>query len=125
MAQSLTDVLSQIRGGSALYEAGQALQECVQATRDTGKPSKLTFSVTIEPDKTDETVVTLQPDITVKLPKKPKAKGIFFMDKNGRLTREDPRQIELELERKAGLEKAGAIAFEQSQQNLDKVGRGN
>lgn len=117
MAQNLSDILSQIRGGAALHEAGASLQECVQATRDTGKPSKLTFTITVEPDKTDETVVTLQPDITVKLPKKPKAKGIFYVDGHGRLTREDPRQIELELERKEKLAEAGATA-------LTQVGRG-
>lgn len=117
MAQSLTDVLSQIRGGAALHEAGQALQEVVQAVRDTGKAGKLTFSITVEPDKTDETVVTLQPDLTVKLPKRPKAKGIFFMDRHGGLHREDPRQVEMELERKAKIEEQGVTA-------LTQVGRG-
>lgn len=117
MAQNLTEILSQIRGGAALEEAGRDLQELVQAVRDTGKPGKLTFSITVEPDKTDETVVTLQPDVTLKIPKRAKAKGMFYMDSHGRLTREDPRQIELELERKAKLEEAGAVAMTQ-------VGRG-
>jgi hypothetical protein len=117
MAQNLADILSQIRGGTALHEAGIALQECVQATRDTGKASKLTFTITIEPDKGDETAVTLQPDITVKLPKKQRAKGIFFVDGQGRLYREDPRQTELELERKEKLAEQGATA-------LTQVGRG-
>ena len=115
--QSFIDVLSQIRGGSALNDAAKDLQELVQAVRESGKPGKLTFSITVEPDKTDETVVTLQPDVTLKLPKKARAKGIFYMDMHGRLTREDPRQIELELERKANLEAQGATA-------LDRVGRG-
>lgn len=39
------------------------------------------------------------------------------MDRHGNLTREDPRQIELELQRKAELEEAGAVA-------LERVGRG-
>jgi len=117
MAQNLMDILQQIRGGTALHEAGVALQELVQSVRDTGKPGKLTFSIMVEPDKVDETVVTLQPDISVKLPRRPKAKGIFFVDGHGRLTRDDPRQIELELERKAKLEEQGATA-------LDRVGRG-
>lgn len=117
MAQNLADILGQIRGGSALAEAGAALQECVQATRDTGKPSKLTFTIKIEPDKTDETVVTLQPDIDVKLPKRPKAKGIFYMDAQGRLTREDPRQAQMEFERQEELKAQGATA-------LNQVGRG-
>lgn len=117
MAQNLMEILTQIRGGQAVEEAGRDLQELVQAVRETGKPGKLTFSITVEPDKTDESVVTLQPDVTLKIPKRAKAKGIFYMDSHGRLTREDPRQIELELERKAKLEEAGAVA-------IGQVGRG-
>lgn len=115
--QSFLDVLSQIRGGAALTDAGKDLQELVQAVREAGKPGKLTFSITVEPDKADDSVVTLQPDVVLKLPKKARAKGIFYMDRHGNLTREDPRQIELELERKAGLEAQGAVA-------LERVGRG-
>lgn len=117
MAQSLTDILQQIRGGSALEDAGKDLAELVKAVKDCGKAGSITFKITVEPDKADETVVTLQPDIVLKLPKKARAKGIFFMDRHGTLTREDPRQIELELERKAGLEAQGAAA-------LSRVGRG-
>lgn len=116
--QAFLDVLSQIRGGAALSDAAKDLQELVQAVRETGKPGKLTFSITVEPDKADEGVVTLQPDVTLKLPKRPRAKGIFYMDQHGNLTREDPRQLEMELQRKAGLEAQGAIA-------LERVGRGN
>lgn len=115
--QSFLDVLQQIRGGAALTDAAKDLQELVQAVRDTGKKGKLTFCITVEPDKADETVVTLEPEIVLKLPKKPRAKGIFFMDRHGTLTREDPRQLELEMERKAGLEASGAVA-------LERVGRG-
>jgi len=60
----------------------------------------------------------------IKKPKRPYAKGLFFVDQHGGVHREDPRQIELELTRKADIEKAGAIAFEQSQRDIDKVGRG-
>lgn len=118
MAQNLADILGQIRGGAVLHDAGKALQECVQAVRDTGKPATLTFKIKVEPDKTDETVVTLQPDIDVKLPRKPRAKGIFYMDAQGRLTKEDPRQTEMELERAEKLKDQGVTA-------LSQVGRGN
>lgn len=115
--QSFLDVLSQIRGGAALTDAARDLQELVQAVRDTGKAGKLTFSITVEPDKADEGVVTLQPDVILKLPKKARAKGIFYMDRHGNLTREDPRQIEMALQKKAELEEQGAVA-------LERVGRG-
>jgi hypothetical protein len=115
--QSFLDVLSQIRGGAALADAAKDLQELVQAVRDTGKKGKLSFSIEVEPDKAGEGVVWLLPDVVLKLPKKPRAKGIFYMDKHGNLTREDPRQLELEMKREAELAEQGAVA-------LNKVGRG-
>lgn len=122
--QSFLDVLSQIRGGSALADAARDLQELVQAVRDTGKSGKLTFSITVEPDKADETVVNLQPDITLKLPKKPRAKGIFFVDKRGNLTREDPRQLELLAEQEAEREARREAERAAGVTHLNQVGRG-
>jgi hypothetical protein len=118
--QSFLDVLSQIRGGAALTDAAKDLQELVQAVRETGKPGKLSFSITVEPDKADETVVTLQPDVTLKLPKKPRAKGIFYMDRHGTLTREDPRQLELLAEKEVEKERQAAEGIT----HLERVGRG-
>lgn len=117
MSQSILDVLSQIRGGAALIDANKELRAVVQAVKATGKKGKITLSIDIEPDKTDETVVTFQPDITIKVPKKPYAKGLFYVAPNGDVSREDPRQIELELERKEKLASEGVTA-------LAAVGRG-
>lgn len=118
MARPIFDVLSQIRGGAAINDAAKDLNELVKAVKETGKPGKLTFTMTVEPDKTDNTVVTIQPDVTLKLPKKPRAKGIFYIDeRTGDLTREDPRQLDMLKEREAKLAEQGATA-------LSTVGRG-
>lgn len=119
--QSIAGVLSQIRGGAALIDANNELSEVVRAVKATGKSGSITLKITVEPDKTDDTVVTFQPDVAVKKPKKPYAKGIFFFDdKTGQISREDPRQLELlaekEMER-AEQEAAGVT-------HLDRVGRG-
>lgn len=104
MSQSITDVLSQIRGGAALKEAGAELADVVRAVKATGKKGSITLKIDIEPDKTDDTVVTFQPDLTIKKPKKPFAKGIFYFDeKTGNVSREDPRQLEMQMEREAEL----------------------
>ena len=124
MAQNLISILQGIRGGAALTDASKELAEVVRAVKECGKKGSITLKIDIEPDKADETVVTFQPDVTIKKPKRPYAKGLFFVDQHGGVHREDPRQIELELTRKADIEKAGAIAFEQSQRDIDKVGRG-
>jgi leucyl aminopeptidase (aminopeptidase T) len=122
MAQLLTDVLGQIRGGAALIDAGKDLAELVKAVKECGKAGSITFKITVEPDKTDDTVVTLQPDVTCKMPKKPRAKGLFYVDaKTGALFREDPRQLELEMERKAAKE---ATAAELHEKGITTIGRG-
>lgn len=118
MAQSIAHVLSQIRGGQALTDGNDLLHDLTKAVKATGKKGTLTLTIVVEPDKTDDTVVTLQPDVTIKKPKRAYPKGIFYVnDKTGELTREDPRQIELELERQAELKEQGAIA-------MSRVGRG-
>jgi hypothetical protein len=118
MARPIFDVLSQIRGGAAIHDAAKELNDLVRAVKDTGKSGTLTIKLTVEPDKTDDTVVTIQPDVTLKLPKKARAKGIFYVDpKTYDITREDPRQLELLKEREA--ERA-----EQGVASLSQVGRG-
>lgn len=123
MSQSITDVLTQIRGGAALKDAGAELAEVIRAVKATGKKGSITLKIDIEPDKTDDTVVTFQPDITVKKPKKPYAKGIFFFDeRSGNVSREDPRQMELEMERKAEREAERERFHEEG---IATIGRGN
>lgn len=118
MARPIFDVLSQIRGGAAINDAAKELNELVRAVKETGKAGSLTIKLTVEPDKTDNTVVTIQPDTTLKLPKKARAKGIFYVDeKTGDLTREDPRQIQMQLEKTAEREQQGIASIE-------KLGRG-
>lgn len=118
MAQSIIHTLSQIRGGAALADADRLCADVVKAVKETGKKGSVTLTIIIEPDKTDNTVVTLQPDVTVKTPRRAYAKGIFFVDdRTGELSREDPRQIEMDLKRKAELAEQNAVA-------ITKVGRG-
>lgn len=118
MARPIFDVLSQIRGGAAINDAAKDLNELCRHVKETGKAGTLTIKLTVEPDKTDNTVVTIQPDVTLKLPKKPRAKGIFYVDdRTGDVTREDPRQLEL-------LKEKVAERAEQGVASLNQVGRG-
>lgn len=116
MAQSIVLVLSQIRGGQALVKAEQGLEDIIEAVKSTGKVGELTLNIKVIPDKTDELIVRIKPKVKLSIPERDFAEGIFFID-GKKLSRQDPRQIELELERKANLEAQGATA-------LDRVGRG-
>lgn len=120
MAQSLIDVMSQVRGGFALHKAGERLQEVLEAVRDTHQAGELTLTLKIKPDKNDERVVTIQPIIKTKVPEKGFTEGIFFVDDDGNVTREDPKQIKMQLDR----EKQGVTTMQQAEKNLEHVGRG-
>lgn len=117
MARPIFDVMSQIKGGAAIHDAAKDLNELVRAVKATGKAGSLTIKLTVEPDKADDTVCTIQPDVTLKLPKKARAKGIFYIDDKGDLTREDPRQLEL-------LKERAAERAEQGVASLSQIGRG-
>lgn len=120
MAQSLVDIMSQIRGGFAMHEAGKKLTEIVQAVNSTKKPGELTITIKVAPDKVDDRVVTMKPSIKAKIPEKGFNEGIFFIGADGKLTKEDPAQMAMELERK----QQGVATLERSEAALEQLGRG-
>jgi len=126
MGQNITEVMMQIRGGAALDDAGKRLAEVVLAVKATGKKGSITLKIDIEPDKQDDTVVTFQPSLEVKVPRKPYAKGIFYVDeRNGNVSREDPKQLELLAEQNAEKEAERERQRAEGIVRLDQVGRGN
>lgn len=120
MSQSFTDIMSQIRGGFALTVAGRKLEELTKAVRETGKKGSITFTISVEPDKVDENVVNVVPKIVAKIPEKGFTPGVFFVDENGKLTREDPRQLEMLKEQEA----QGIANISAQQSRLGQIGRG-
>lgn len=120
MTQAITDILGQLRGGYALHEAGKRMDECVRAVRATGKKGSITITIDIMPDKTDDRIIKMQPTIKAKIPEKGFSEGIFFVAPDGRLTKEDPAQLELLAER----EREGVRTLATGERALSEVGRG-
>ena len=121
MAQSLPDVLGLVRGGYALHDASKKLAEVIQAVKATGKAGEVTLTIKISPDKTDDRIFTLKPSVKAKIPEKGYAEGHVFVDPvTGKLTKEDPAQLELLAEKR----EAGATAIRDSEARLEQVGRG-
>ena len=120
MAQSLTDIMQQIRGGYALHEAGKRLDELVSAVRSTNKPGEITLTIKVAPDKVDDRIVTMKPVIKAKIPDRGFNEGIFFVGPDGRLTKDDPKQTEMFEEKK----RQGVVAMAANEDSLGKVGRG-
>lgn len=113
MAKPLMEVLGQIRGGAAINDAAKDFVELCQRVRDTGKPGSITLTIKVNPDKNDPDVYEVTPDVTVKLPKVARAKGLFYMTPDAQLVREDPKQAKMEFD-----DEEGKIA------RLGQVGRG-
>ena len=125
-AKSFTDYVMEIRGGAADHDAGKAVREVIKAARESGKKGSVTFTLTFDPDKHDETAVAPLPSFSYKAPKRAYAPGYLFVNlATGEGTNDDPRQLELLAEKEAEKEaererqRAAGIA------HLDRVGRGN
>jgi hypothetical protein len=120
VAQSLTDIMGNIRGGFALHKAGEKLNELVLAVKETGKKGSITLTIEVAPDKNDENVVSVAPSVKTKIPEKGFTPGVFFATDTGELTREDPRQQEMFKDREA----KGVAQLQAGQDRLAAVGRG-
>lgn len=118
--QPITDILGQLRGGYALHEASKRLDEAVRAVRATGKKGSVTLTIDIIPDKTDDRIIKMQPNVKYKIPDKGFSEGIFFVGPDGRITKEDPAQLELLKER----EEQGVRTFNAGEKAIAEVGRG-
>lgn len=81
--------------GRSHDELSHALRALVQAVTETGKPGKLTYTVTIKPQRKVEGAVLVADSIKSTLPEYDRAESIFFATDSGDLTRTDPRQTEL------------------------------
>lgn len=90
-------VMAQLRNGSAAVEASELLNECVNRSRETGKPSELIIKLKIKPDGVASGQYFLEDQITHKLPKHERSKTLFFGTPEGNLQRNDPKQKQLDL----------------------------
>jgi hypothetical protein len=81
--------------GRSHDELSHALRALVLAVAETGKPGKLTYTVTIRPQRKVEGAVLVADAIKASLPEFDRAESIFFATDAGDLTRTDPRQTEL------------------------------
>ena len=97
--------LGEQSGGKAMIVAGLKLAELIEAVKGTGKKGTLTLSIELRPAEKEfgGNVVGVMSniDIKIKKPDLPLAETFFFVDDDGNLTRNDPRQEEMFEERKA------------------------
>lgn len=91
------DTVRQLRNGKTQDELSEAINELVQACRDTGKAGELVLKIKINPDKGGNGQYFLSDEVNVKKPKYERSKTLMFGTPEGNLQRTDPNQHELPL----------------------------
>lgn len=87
--------LNTLRSGKAMEEASEALNNAVNAARDTNKAAEIKLTIKIKPDGFGRYQIT--DEITAKIPKLPKPTTLLWGTPEGNLQRTDPDQNELDL----------------------------
>lgn len=96
---SFVEVARQIDRGRKLTDLDRGIRDLVEAVKETGKKGKLTYTLEILPvPKTGGEQVVLVDDVVVKPPKPEPKVALFFTTDEGRLSRNDPRQMEFQAE---------------------------
>lgn len=93
------------REGETLNELSSGLRAAVEAAQQTGKVSEVNLKVLITPHGA---AVMMTTQVKLKLPEEKAKPGVFFVDDECNLLRNDPRQNELTL-RTVESEKPGEL----------------
>ena len=91
------DVLRDLARGRVHDELSDALWAVIGGVRETGKPGSITLKVSVKPMPKAEGMVIVADSVTVKVPEGDRTESIFFVTRDGNLTREDPAQMQLPL----------------------------
>lgn len=92
-AQYASQILAQLGKGELMLDVGESLADCVRATTERRKPSKLTITIEVAPGAVgDDTVVMLKGDVKISIPPVAKGSTVFFADVEHVLHRIPPNQ---------------------------------
>jgi len=81
-------------GGGTAVELSDGLAELVRRVADTGKKGSISLTVAVEPMKGgDGKTMVVKDSINLKLPEYDRTASVYFTDSDGRLHRNDPRQM--------------------------------
>lgn len=90
------DWLREQSQGKSHDELSDGLHDLIERVMDTGKKGSLVYIVTVAPLKDSADILAVSDEIKLKLPEHDRNASIFYPDRNGNLTRRDPRQQEID-----------------------------
>lgn len=88
--QSFLELLQSHRRGEVVTSADEHLRELLEAIRDTGTKGSLTVKFDFAMNKAGQ--LEIDPDISIKKPRRKLAKGIAYLTDDAELSRRDPNQ---------------------------------
>lgn len=89
-----SDFLREQAKGATHEELGEALHDLIGRVQDTGKKGSLTLTISVSMLKGgDGRALVVEDAIKLKLPEHDRQSSLFYADKNGNLTRNDPDQL--------------------------------
>lgn len=88
------EFLQSFRRGELLADGDQKLSELVEAINTTQGGGTLNLSLKLKMNKAGQ--IEIVPGITIKKPSRTLSTGIYFASDDGRLTRRDPNQMDIE-----------------------------
>jgi hypothetical protein len=93
-SRPFTDTINALRYGTLNEDLTAALNDLVKVCDNTGKAGELTLKLKLKPGKGGQ--MEIIDELIIKAPKEEKGTSIFFATPEGNLTREDPRQLNIE-----------------------------
>lgn len=91
---SISDTIQSLRYGTLDEELGEKLHELVSRVDASQRAGSITLTLKVKPGGPGRIEIT--DEIKVALPKEPKGSSIMFVLPSGKITRTDPRQLEIE-----------------------------
>ncbi|MFT4225336.1 hypothetical protein [Micropruina sp.] len=87
------DWLREQANGKTHNELGEALWDLIARVEETRKKGTLALTITVEPmPKSDGNVLVISDNIQLKLPEFKRDASVAYVDRNGNLSRNNPRQ---------------------------------
>lgn len=86
------DFLREVNKGSVHDELSKALHDLIAKVREVRKPGKVTLVLKVDWMKSTG-MLQITDDVKVELPKFDRKASLWFVDRNGNVTRNDPNQL--------------------------------
>jgi hypothetical protein len=119
--KQFTDVLSELDRGEVVAELTKQLYAVVEGIKETHKPGSV--GVTLGLSMTGRGSLTVVAKVSSKVPEVPPDPTTFFVDEDGTLMRDDPKQPRLPLGRRAEENQEPARRIDEDRTPMRVVGR--